>query len=112
MFYFARYGEDERELVRLALERPVHAAALRYFNEHEFLTFDLSPVLAEVTAATLVVAGEKDFILGLAACREVSDGIRSVRLEVPDDAGHFPWIERPGELSRARGIRSRDGHPP
>jgi proline iminopeptidase len=72
-FYFAHYGENEHAFVRSALEQPVHAAALRYFNTHEFLTFDLRPEFADVTARTLVVAGEKDFILGPAACREVAE---------------------------------------
>ena len=97
-FYFAHYGENERAFVRLALEQPVHADALRYFNDHEFLTFDLRPALANVTASTLVVAGQKDFILGPAACREVADGIPNARLEVLEDVGHLPWVERPKEF--------------
>jgi proline iminopeptidase len=98
-FYFAHYGENEREFVRLALEQPVHAAALRYFNAHEFLAFDLRPVLPDVTAPTLVVAGEKDFILGPPACREVADGIANARLEVLDDVGHLPWVESPEKFA-------------
>jgi pimeloyl-ACP methyl ester carboxylesterase len=102
-FYFAHYGENERAFVRSALEQPVHAAALRYFNDHEFLTFDLRPALADVTASTLVVAGEKDFLLGPAACREVTDGIANARLEVLEDVGHLPWVERPADFAAAVG---------
>jgi proline iminopeptidase len=94
-FYFARYGENERAFVRRALEQPVHAAALRYFNNSEFLTFDLRPALATVTAPTLIVAGRDDFILGPAACHEVADGIANARLEVLEDVGHLPWVESP-----------------
>jgi pimeloyl-ACP methyl ester carboxylesterase len=97
-FYFAHYGENEQAFVRLALEQPVHAAALRYFNTHEFLTFDLGPAMAHVTAPTLVVAGEEDFILGPAACREVADGIANARLEVLAGVGHLPWVEAPDEF--------------
>lgn len=97
-FYFAHYGENERGFVRLALEQPVHAAALRYFNIHEFLTFDLRSSLAEVTAATLIVAGQEDFILGPASCREVAEGIANARLVVLADVGHMPWIEHPEEF--------------
>jgi proline iminopeptidase len=97
-FYFAHYGENEQAFVRSALEQPVHAAALRYFNTHEFLTFDLRPEFADVTSRTLVVAGEKDFILGPAACREVADGIAHASLEVLEGVGHLPWIERPEEF--------------
>jgi proline-specific peptidase len=98
-FYFARYGENEREFVRLALDQPVHAAALRYFNGHEFLTFDLRPELALVNAPTLVVAGQQDFILGPPSCREVADGIASARLHVLRDVGHLPWVENPEEFA-------------
>jgi proline iminopeptidase len=98
-FYFASYGENERAFVQLALEQPVHAAALRYFNRQEFLTFDLRPALAGVTVPTLVVAGREDFILGPAACREVADGIANARLEILDDVGHLPWVENPTEFA-------------
>jgi proline iminopeptidase len=98
-FYFAHHGENERAFVQLALELPVHAAALRYFNNREFLTFDLRPALASVTAPTLVVAGREDFILGPAACREVADGIPNARLEVLDDVGHMPWVEGPEKFA-------------
>ena len=107
-FYFARYGENEQAFVRMALEQPVHAAALRYFNRHEFLRFDLRPALAEVTAPTLVVAGEEDFILGPAACREVADGISSARLEVLEGVGHLPWVERPEEFASTVSAFLRD----
>jgi pimeloyl-ACP methyl ester carboxylesterase len=97
-FYFARYGENEQAFVRMALEQPVHAPALRHFNTHEFLTFDLRPALADVTATTLVMAGEEDFILGPTACREVADGIGNARLEVLEGVGHLPWVEKPKEF--------------
>jgi len=94
-FYFARYGENEQAFVQRALEQPVHAAALRCFNAHEFMTFDLRPALPRVSAPTLVLAGEEDFILGPAACREVADGIADARLEVFEGVGHMPWVEAP-----------------
>jgi 3-oxoadipate enol-lactonase len=59
------------------------------------MTFDLRPALPSVSAPTLVVAGEEDFILGPAACREVADGIANARLEVLEGVGHMPWVEAP-----------------
>jgi proline-specific peptidase len=98
-FYFAHYGENERAFVQLALQQPVHAAALRYFNAHEFLTFDLRPALASVTAPTLVLAGQHDFILGPQACREVAVGITNARFVVLEDVGHMPWVESPQKFA-------------
>jgi proline-specific peptidase len=99
-FYFARYGDSERAFVQRALEQPVHAGALRYFNANEFMSFDLRPALASVTAPTLVVAGEEDFILGPPACREVARGIAGARLEVLEGVGHMPWVENPEAFAR------------
>jgi proline iminopeptidase len=98
-FYFASYGENERAFVQGVLEQPVHAAALRYFNNREFLAFDLRPALASVTAPTLVVAGQDDFILGPASCREVTEGIANARLQVLENVGHLPWVESPTEFA-------------
>lgn len=98
-FYFARYGEREQSFVRMALEQPFHAPALRYFNAHEFLKFDLTPALPGVTASTLVVAGQDDFILGPDVCREVADGIAHSRFEVLPHVGHMPWVESPGDFA-------------
>ena len=94
-FYFARYGEDEQAFVQRVSEHPVHAAAIRCFNAQEFTTFDLRPELPRVSAPTLVLAGEEDFILGPESCREVADGIADARLEVLDGVGHMPWVEAP-----------------
>ncbi|HEY2602721.1 MAG TPA: alpha/beta hydrolase [Thermoleophilaceae bacterium] len=98
-FYFADYGDAEKAFVEEVMTDPVHAAALGYFNEHEFMAFDLRPLLPAVTASTLVVAGERDFILGPAACAEVADGIAGARLELLDGVGHMLWVEAPDRFA-------------
>jgi proline iminopeptidase len=100
-FHFANYGKRERFLARRALKQSVHAAALRYFNTHEYFTFDVRPMLSSVTAPTLVVAGEKDFLIDPPACREVAHGIPDARLETLEGAGHLPWFERPEQFTSA-----------
>lgn len=63
-FYFARYGDDERRYVEhLHAERP-NPDPLQLFNAEIIDTFDLRPDLAKVTAPTLVITGEEDFITG------------------------------------------------
>ena len=98
-FYFAHYGEREQAFVRMALEQPMHAAALRYFNAHEFLAFDLRPALLRVSAPTLVIAGQDDFILGPETCREVAEGISNSSFKVIPDVGHIPWVESPADFA-------------
>jgi proline iminopeptidase len=100
-FHFANYGKKERYFVRLALKQSVNAAALCYFNTHEYFTFDVRPILANVTAPTLVVAGEKDFLIDPPVCREIAHGIPDARLETLEGAGHLPWFERPEEFTSA-----------
>jgi pimeloyl-ACP methyl ester carboxylesterase len=94
-FYFANYGEAERAFVAEMAQRPLHAAALIYWDANEFRTFDMRPFLPRVTASTLVVGGEHDFILGPDGCRAVADGIAGARLELLDGVGHLGWIEAP-----------------
>lgn len=94
-FYFARFGESERAYLERALTTPVHGAALACFNGGEFMRFDLRPELPQITAPALVIAGQEDFILGPAPCKEVADGIANARLEILADVGHMPWAERP-----------------
>ena len=100
-FYFARYGEHERAFAERALEVRVHGAALKRFNQHEFLTFDLRPALGRVRAPTLIVVGTEDFILGPASAMEVAEGIEGAELVQLPGVGHFPWIEDPSAFADA-----------
>jgi pimeloyl-ACP methyl ester carboxylesterase len=93
--YFGTYGEREAAYVEAARGDRWHGTAGRRFEADELERFDLRPGMAGVTAATLVVAGERDFVLGPESCREVADGIPGARLEVMPGIGHFPWVEAP-----------------
>jgi proline iminopeptidase len=100
-FYFARYGESERAFVERVIDAPVHAAALRCWNAHEFETFDLRPALGRIRARTLIVVGTEDFILGGAAAAEVADGVPDAEVVEVPGVGHFPWIEDPRAFEAA-----------
>jgi proline iminopeptidase len=100
-FYFARYGERERAFVQRALEVPMHGAALKHFNQHEFRTFDLRPVLERIRARTSIVVGAEDFILGPTAAVEVAEGIPEAEMVQVPGVGHFPWLEDPSAFSAA-----------
>jgi proline iminopeptidase len=100
-FYFARYGESERAFVKRAVDTPVHGAALRYWNQYEFESFDLRPILGRIRARTLIVVGAEDFILGPASAAEVADGVPDAEMIELSGAGHFPWIEDPQAFEAA-----------
>jgi len=100
-FYFATYGDVEREYVRsLEGEIPV-GDALKLFNNEVFTTFDLRPELARITAPTLVLTGEDDFICGPVNARELAEGIDGAELVLLGDCGHFVFVEAPEQFADA-----------
>jgi pimeloyl-ACP methyl ester carboxylesterase len=94
-FYFARFGDDERAyLERLRVETP-NADALLLFNREIFSTFDLRPELAKITARTLVITGEEDFITGPLSATEIAAGIPDAETVILPGVGHFIFVEGP-----------------
>ncbi len=94
-FYFARYGDSEQAYVESLRADVPNADTLRYFNQEIFETFDLRPQLGKITAPTLVVAGEEDFITGPVCANEIQQGLRDPRKVIIPGAGHFVFIEAP-----------------
>ncbi|HWQ02601.1 MAG TPA: alpha/beta hydrolase [Gaiellaceae bacterium] len=93
-FYFARYDEaGEAYLETLKGEIPV-ADALLLFNNEIVSTFDLRPELPRITAPSLVITGEADFITG-PVCASDFDTIPNRKTVVLPDCGHFIFIEAP-----------------
>jgi pimeloyl-ACP methyl ester carboxylesterase len=98
-FYFAAYGDRERRYLQtLEGEIPV-GDALRLFNNEVFTTFDLRPELPRITAPTLVVAGEDDFITGPVCARDLAESIADAELVLLPDCGHFVFVEQPGRFA-------------
>ncbi len=94
-FYFARYGPAEAAYVRRLGEERVNGDALGLFNREIFTSFDLRPLLPRITAPTLVLAGEDDFLTGPVCAREIANSISGARLRLLPRAGHFVFIEAP-----------------
>ena len=91
--YFARYGPAAAAYIEgLRVEVP-NADALRLFNQEIFNTFDLRPQLPRITAPTLVITGEADFITGPVCSREIAAGIPHARTVLVPDCGHFIFVE-------------------
>ena len=94
-FYFARYGDEERAYLQLLGEELPNADALLLFNREIFQTFDMRPELAKITAPTLVITGEEDFITGPPCAREIAAGIARADTVVLPGVGHFIFVEGP-----------------
>ena len=57
--------------------------------------FDVLDQLGRIGCPTLVCVGELDPITPVAAAREIVAVLRHGRLEILEDAGHFPWRDVP-----------------
>src|SRR3989304_3451646 len=91
--YFARYGPAAAAYIEgLRVEVP-NADALRLFNQEIFNTFDLRPQLPRITAPTLVITGEADFITGPGCSREIAAGIPHARTVLVPGCGPFIFVE-------------------
>ena len=100
-FYFARFGDAEREYLR-SLEGEIPAGdALKLFNNEVFTTFDLRPELALIAAPTLVLTGEDDFICGPVSAHELGEGIDGAELVLLENCGHFVFVEAPERFAAA-----------
>lgn len=90
--YFANVGDVERAYVESWRGDLVNADASRLFNQEIFETFDLRPDLPRITARTLVVVGDDDFIAGPGGGAEILAAIPGSGM-VTLAAGHFVFIE-------------------
>ena len=93
--YFAHYGPVEMGYLDTLRTETVNADALKLFNEEIFTTFDLRSRLPNITAQTLVVTGDEDFICGPVCADEICGGVSGARLVVVGDGGHMLFVEQP-----------------
>jgi pimeloyl-ACP methyl ester carboxylesterase len=100
-FYFADYGDAERAYLESLRGDIPNADTLRYFNQEIFETFDLRPQLGEITAPTLVITGEQDFITGPVCADEIAACLSDGRKVVIPGSGHFVFVETPEAFREA-----------
>jgi proline iminopeptidase len=91
-FYFATYGLSEREYLETLRGEVPSADALLLFNNEIFPTFDLRPLLPAISAPTLVITGEDDFITGPVCTADLA-AIPDQRTVVIPGCGHFIFVE-------------------
>ena len=91
-FYFATFGDAERAYLELLRGEVPVADALLLFNNEVFTSFDLRPDLARITAPTLVITGEDDFITGPVCAADLA-AISTARTVILPQCGHFIFVE-------------------
>ena len=93
--YFAHYGTVEAGYLDTLRTEVPNGDALRLFNKEIFTTFDLRGSLPAVTAPTLVITGDEDFICGPVCAGEIAPAISGARQVILGDCGHFIFVEQP-----------------
>jgi pimeloyl-ACP methyl ester carboxylesterase len=93
--YFAHFGAAEAGYLDTLKSELPNADTLKLFNKEIFNTFDLRGDLPGISASTLVVTGDDDFICGPVCAEEICAGIRGARMVVIGDAGHMVFVEQP-----------------
>jgi proline iminopeptidase len=98
--YFHRWDDVAQRFAGSLHGATFHGRVGSSWNEEQ-AHMDLRPELARITAPTLVVAGDDDFICDVVAAREMADRIAGAQLAVIAEAGHFPWVEQPAAFRAA-----------
>jgi pimeloyl-ACP methyl ester carboxylesterase len=93
--YFAHYGAVEAGYADTLRSETINADALKLFNDKIFNTFDLRDRLPSITAPTLVITGDDDFICGPVSAAEISSTIPGAREVIVGDSGHMVFVEQP-----------------
>jgi proline iminopeptidase len=93
--YFAHYGASEAGYVDTLRTEIINADALKLFNQEIFTTFDLRNLLPKITAPTLVITGDEDFICGPVCADDICIGVPGARKVIVGDSGHMVFVEQP-----------------
>ena len=99
------FGRDafENGTVRAIVDemdrRPLSRATIQRYVDCD-RKLDLSPVMRNVDAATLVIVGAQDALSGVDQARVVAEGVPGARLEVVEGAGHGVHLETPMAFAR------------
>jgi proline iminopeptidase len=93
-FNFARFGPAEAAYLDTFRSEPMNGDALRVFGE-DLPGLDLRSRLPDITAPTLVIAGEDDFICGPVCAAEITAAIPDARQVIVGNAGHMVFVEQP-----------------
>jgi proline-specific peptidase len=96
--YFAHYGPVEAGYLDTLRSENINGDTLKIFNQEVFtpaFSFDQRSLLSRITAPTLVITGEDDFICGPLCSAEVTAAITGAREVIVGDSGHMVFIEQP-----------------
>ncbi len=89
------YFADTAHFQQHAKELQASRMSLTAWNLTTRLKFDLLADLPKITAPTLIVVGDKDFICSPTQAEILHRYIPNSKLLEIEDSGHFPFVEQP-----------------
>jgi proline iminopeptidase len=95
--YFAHFGPVEAGYLDTLRAESINGDTLKLFNQEVFtpsFSFDQRPLLSKITAPTLVITGEDDFICGPLCSAEITAALPGAREVIVGDSGHMVFIEQ------------------
>jgi proline iminopeptidase len=90
--YFHAYNEDLAERV---MGNTITSAYAAEAGDAILEGWDLAPKLGEISAPTLIVVGEDDFVCPPSQAKTMHEGILNSELAVFENSGHFTHVEEP-----------------
>ena len=92
--YFHRFGEPAQRYAAAVADDIPNADAARHWETEGYPTFDIREQLPSITAPTLVITGDDDFVTGPACAREVAALVPGSKLVILPECGHMLWVEQ------------------
>jgi proline iminopeptidase len=96
--YFHAYDEDLAERV---MGKTISSAYAAEAGDAILEGWDLAPRLGEISAPTLIVVGEDDFVCPPSRAKIMHEGIPNSELVVLEESGHLPHVEELEAFSQA-----------
>jgi proline iminopeptidase len=90
-----------RDLIRGEWRSKMRPEAMIFADRHLLKDWTVMDRLGKITAPTLIVAGQDDFIFPPEHQRELAAAIPRACLQLIERAGHNPHAEQPAEVMRA-----------
>lgn len=96
------FPREEQALLREAALARIAANRRRAYRGALYAVsrFDARPCLHSISCPTLIVAGDRDDTVPLAAKQEMAAGIRGARLEIVSGSGHATPLDAPQVFNR------------
>jgi pimeloyl-ACP methyl ester carboxylesterase len=90
---FRKYSEADFQAIRSELETIPKTTFLEQIELH--FDYDVGPFLKDISAPTLILAGENDILTKSGEPNRLQEGIKSSQMQIIPNAGHVTFLHQP-----------------